>query len=111
MPDYTTTPQVIPTLSDNAAPTLLKTIENVQQGVPPVAGTNGMEWLGMGILGLMALIFILVIATTVLWIWSIVHIAKNENFTDENQRIIWLLIVIFTGIFGSIVYFFAKPKN
>ena len=103
MYDYSATPEVIPSVVDG--------MYTLPQKAAPTLNDSTAMFLGLGIMGFVAFIIIISIVATIIWIWSIIHIAKNENFKDDNQRIIWLLIVIFTGIFGSIVYFFAKPKN
>ena len=54
-----------------------------------------------GNLGAGELLFILLIP--VLWIVALVDILKN-NFR-ENNKLIWILIVIFVPIIGMILYF------
>ena len=39
-----------------------------------------------------------------LWIGAIVDIVRS-NFTDSNQKIVWILIVIFVPFIGPILYF------
>jgi len=48
----------------------------------------------------------IIIGSFVFWIWTIIDIAKRK-FKNDNDRIIWILIVIFLGILGSIIYYFA----
>ena len=36
------------------------------------------------------------------WIWSLVDIIKNDF--KGNNKIIWLLVVIFLSLFGSVLY-------
>ena len=40
-------------------------------------------------------------------IYYIVHAAKNKAFT-ENNRLIWILVLIFASGVGSIVYYFVN---
>ena len=44
------------------------------------------------------------------WIKTIIHVAKHE-FNPPNQKIIWLLIVIFLGVPGAFIYDIAGRKN
>jgi len=49
-------------------------------------------------------------------IYYIVHTNNNTN-NNTNKKVMWTLLLIFTGIIGSIVYFFSeiipieKPEN
>lgn len=47
-----------------------------------------------------------------LWIWSLVHCAKNPALAHK-QRVGWIVTVIVLGIFGSAIYaaFSAKPTD
>ena len=40
------------------------------------------------------------------WIWMIVDCATNEP--PGNDKIVWILIVIFLNWIGALVYFFAR---
>jgi cell division protein FtsW (lipid II flippase) len=40
-------------------------------------------------------------------IYYIIHAAKNKAFT-ENNRLIWILVLIFASGVGSIVYYFVN---
>ena len=40
-------------------------------------------------------------------IYYIVHTNNNTN-NDTNKKVMWTLLLIFTGIIGSIVYFFSE---
>lgn len=59
-------------------------------------------WIMLVILGILGFIF---------WIFMIVDIAKRR-FKPENDKVMWILIVIFTGIIGALIYYFmVKRKN
>ncbi len=56
---------------------------------------------------LMILIFAtLAILSVVFWIWTIIDCARR-NFKGDTEKIVWILILIFLGILGSIIYYFA----
>jgi NADH:ubiquinone oxidoreductase subunit 6 (subunit J) len=60
---------------------------------------------------LILLIFGLVFGLFGFWVWMIVDCATNEEFKG-NDKIVWILIVIFTGWVGALIYFFVqKPKK
>ena len=56
------------------------------------------------------LIFCLVIAGIIFWIFMLVDVIKRK-FKVENDKILWLLIVILAGVLGSIIYFFMIKKE
>jgi hypothetical protein len=61
----------------------------------------------MGI-GLAELIVLSVLYTPV-WLIAFVDILRNE-FT-ENNKLIWILVVIFVPVLGPIAYFFIGRKQ
>ena len=52
----------------------------------------------------------LAIFSFVFWILMIVDIAKRD-FKKENDKIMWILIVIFTGIIGALIYYFVVKRE
>lgn len=59
-------------------------------------------WIVFFAIGIFAFVF---------WILMIVDVAKR-NFKNENDKIMWILIVILTGIIGALIYYFmVKKKN
>lgn len=58
------------------------------------------------------MIFVAALAGFALMIYYIVHISKNEKF-DTVQRLLWILIIVFTHTLGQIVYFILEiwPSN
>lgn len=62
-----------------------------------------MHLFGLTPIGLLFL-FILTISTIV-YLFALIDIFKS-NFLGKNDKLIWATIVIFTGIFGAIIYFF-----
>jgi formate/nitrite transporter FocA (FNT family) len=51
------------------------------------------------------LIFIAVIAALGTMIYYIIHITNNTTF-DSNQRLMWILILVFAGLIGNAVYWY-----
>ncbi|HSH92774.1 MAG TPA: PLD nuclease N-terminal domain-containing protein [Roseimicrobium sp.] len=57
---------------------------------------------GLLLLGLLA---------TAFWVWMLVHAIQNEGL-DQNQKLIWVLVIVFTSWIGATVYFFiGRPKK
>ncbi len=47
------------------------------------------------------------------WIWMLVDAIKNPNLSG-NERLIWVLVIIFLNGLGGLIYFFAgrnKPAG
>jgi uncharacterized membrane protein len=62
---------------------------------------SGSEWL----------IVLLILVGVVFWIYTIVDIVRSK-FKDETTKIAWLLITIFLGFIGAIIYsFLGKPSK
>jgi len=57
------------------------------------------------------LIFILVLVGSLVgvafWIWTIVDCATNES-SEGSNKLVWILIILFTGWVGALIYFFAR---
>ncbi|UII33286.1 PLDc N-terminal domain-containing protein [Fulvivirga ulvae] len=56
---------------------------------------------------MMVMMFIAVGSGFILMIYYIVLISKNPSF-DSTQRIMWVLIVVFTSTIGQIAYFIVE---
>lgn len=52
-------------------------------------------------------IIIMTLLSIGLLIFYIVHLIKNKNL-DNNERIIWVLLFVFLGLFAFPIYFFLK---
>ena len=58
-------------------------------------------WLLGIIVGILGFIF---------WILMIVDVAKRK-FKQENDKLIWILVVVLAGIIGAIVYYFVIKRE
>jgi prolipoprotein diacylglyceryltransferase len=52
------------------------------------------------------LILTLAVLLTAFWIWMIVDCAKR-TFKNDNDKVIWILVIVLAGIIGAIIYYFA----
>ncbi|WP_417388015.1 PLDc N-terminal domain-containing protein [Gimesia sp.] len=60
------------------------------------------------IIGLLVLsVIALVILQFVMWVWMLVDCLKYEPSTG-NEKVIWILLMVFLGIFGSLLYYFIR---
>ena len=56
------------------------------------------------------LIFVITILLFALWIWMIVDCIQRK-FKGENEKIVWILVVVLAGIIGAAVYYFVVKKQ
>ena len=64
------------------------------------------------LVGLMFIVFVwlLVAAANIFWIVMLVHAITNKRLSD-TERIIWVLVVVFTHFIGALIYFFVgRPR-
>ncbi len=63
------------------------------------------------LLGNFAIVFLCMMVAVLsgigILIYDIVHVVKNKKFT-ENNRLMWILILVLAGGIGSIIYFFVE---
>ncbi len=72
----------------------------------------GVVWGNFALFGL--LIGLVWIAALVFWIVAIVEVAKTPDWQFRaagSEKIVWLLITIFLGIIGALVWWFAKRSE
>lgn len=65
------------------------------------------EFIGIAI-GLV--FFVIGIAIFAIWVWSLIDVIRG-NFRGENDKLIWILVIVLGGIIGSVIYFFVGRKN
>ena len=68
-----------------------------------------------GIVGLLfsliwLIFFAAIIGSIVFWILMIVDVVKRE-FPKQDDKTIWILIVVLTGIIGAIIYYFMIKRK
>ncbi len=49
---------------------------------------------------------ILAILLCVFWIWMLVDCVRR-NFKSESEKIVWVLVIIFAGLIGALIYYFV----
>jgi hypothetical protein len=55
-------------------------------------------WILIGSICLGAMIF---------WVWMLVHAAISKTI-DNTEKIVWVLIILFTHFLGALIYFFVR---
>ncbi|MCX7046861.1 MAG: PLDc N-terminal domain-containing protein [Candidatus Sumerlaeota bacterium] len=51
--------------------------------------------------------FIIGILGTIFWVWMLVDCATKEP-SEGNDKIIWILIIVFTHLIGAAIYYFVR---
>lgn len=57
----------------------------------------------------MMVIMFFVIIGKIFWIGMIIDAAKRE-FPKQDDKLLWLMIIIFTSFIGALIYFFVGRK-
>ena len=58
-----------------------------------------------------ALLAVLALAAFAFWIWMLIDAIKNLP-SEGNTKLIWILVIIFAGVMGALIYYFVqRPKN
>ncbi|MFH1425696.1 MAG: PLDc N-terminal domain-containing protein [archaeon] len=61
---------------------------------------------GLLFIPLFLMFFVVAILFFILWIFMIIDVAKRK-FPNENDKIIWILVIILAGWIGAIIYYFV----
>ena len=70
-------------------------------------------FIGLGILEffLVLLLAPLALLAFAFWIWMLVHAITNNGLTDI-EKLIWVIVILFTHFIGAAIYFFVgRPKR
>lgn len=59
-------------------------------------------WLAMLALGIAGLVF---------WVFMLIDVFQRKNWLDENQKILWIVLIILLGWLGALVYYFEIYKK
>ena len=56
------------------------------------------------------LVFLIGIVGSIFWIWMLIDCITKE--TDQNnQRLIWILLIVFLGIIGALLYLIIRRQQ
>lgn len=65
---------------------------------------------GLGIFIFILLIIALAIASFVFWILMIIDCVKRR-FKSDTEKIVWIIVIIFAGIIGALIYYFVEKRK
>lgn len=61
--------------------------------------------------GGMLLVFAIIgIAVLAFWIWALIDAIKNPRLTD-NERLIWIIVILLTSWLGALIYLIVGRKK
>jgi hypothetical protein len=60
----------------------------------------------VGILFLL-LALLIILAGSIFWVWMLVECATKES-NSGNDKVVWIIIILFAHFVGALIYFFAK---
>jgi uncharacterized membrane protein YozB (DUF420 family) len=73
------------------------------------AGTGSTE------INFVAIAIIIAILLFVLWLWALIDCLKRQDgkfaIGGNNAKLIWVLVIIFTGIIGALIYYFLIKRK
>ena len=61
-----------------------------------------------GGLEILVILFVLPLGllATAFWIWMLIDAAQNRGL-DQNEKVVWIVVVALLHFLGAIIYFFA----
>ena|SRR2546421_726806 len=65
-----------------------------------------MHGLELIIIPIVLVAILLGVLTTIFWVWMLIDCATNKTLRD-NQKIGWILAILFTHLIGAIIYYFV----
>ena len=68
----------------------------------------------VGWFAMMAFAVLFAIATLAMEIWMLLDCIKREEFKaikGENAKMMWVLILMFTGAIGAVIYYFLEKHE
>lgn len=75
---------------------------------PDDAAAGGAAVAG-GLLGAMAIVWILGIIATIFWAWMLIDVIVSRM--ETNEKILWFLVVFFLHLIGALIYFFVGRRG
>lgn len=69
-----------------------------------------MPGLGFFVFPLILLVMLISLLLFAAWIWMIVDCAKRKKFRN-GDRVMWILLLVLTGILGMVLYYFMEMRK
>jgi len=65
-----------------------------------------------GLLGIFLILMIIAVAMAffAFWVWMLIDALRNKALTD-NEKLVWVLVIVFLHFLGAIIYFFVARSK
>ncbi len=54
---------------------------------------------------------VLAVIGTLFWVWMLVDCLTNEPAEDNNEKIVWVVVIALTHWLGAALYFFIRRPD
>jgi len=54
---------------------------------------------------------ILILAIMVVWLWLLIDCLRRDDFAKENDKLLWAIVIIFSGVLGALIYYFLVKRK
>ncbi|HRN85729.1 MAG TPA: PLDc N-terminal domain-containing protein [Candidatus Dojkabacteria bacterium] len=91
---------------------LIINIQSSAESIDPLLGTMMAGYLGFMLIGsiINCLVGLLIIFSIVIFIMALIDIVQRENWKEENDKVMWLLLIIFVPL-AQFYYYFVTKKD
>jgi hypothetical protein len=55
-------------------------------------------------------IIALIVFVIVFWIMMLID-SIQRKYKDSNDKVVWVLVIIFTGLIGALIYYFVVKRK
>lgn len=87
-------------------------IQSSPETIDPLLGTFMAGYLGFMLIGsiINCLVSLVIIFSIVVFIMALIDIVQRENWKDQNDKVMWLFLIIFVPLAQFYYYFVEKKK-
>ena len=65
----------------------------------------------IGILLFWFMIFFLLLAGAIFWVWIFIDCLTRENYKEQNDKIVWVIVLLLSSILGAVLYYFLVKRK
>ncbi|MBW2967326.1 PLDc N-terminal domain-containing protein [Candidatus Woesearchaeota archaeon] len=65
----------------------------------------------VGILVFWFLIFVVLFAGVIFWLWMFIDCLVREDYRHPNDKIVWVIVLLFTSVIGAVLYYFFVRRR
>jgi hypothetical protein len=59
---------------------------------------------------LSTILFFALFAGAIFWLWMFIDCLKRENYKEENDKVVWVIVLLLASMIGAILYFFLVKR-